>query len=130
MLLHEQLIADLDDVLSTDGEDVILRRVTASGGEIVVSAEVTCRASVSGLGRGYQAHQLGGNLTQQDFMVILSPTGIAAAAWSSGRPSGEDGSIPMRGNKIVIKGRQHNVEAAEGKYVNGNLVRIEVQARA
>lgn len=130
MLLHEQLIADLDAVLAVDGEDVTLQRTSATGGELVVAASVSVRAFVRGLGRGYQAHDLGGNLTQQDYILIMSPTEIIAAAWSSGRPAGEDTKIPMRGNKVLIKGRRHNVEAAEGIYVGGVLVRIEVQARA
>ncbi len=130
MNLPEQLIADLDATLATDGEDVILQRTSALNGEIVVDAAVTCRSKVSGLGRGYQAHLLAGNMTQQDYIVILSPTEITAAGWASGRPAGEDGRIPMRGNAVVIKGRKHNVEACEGIYVGGTLVRIEVQARA
>lgn len=130
MNLPEQLIADLDAALATDGEDVVLQRVGASGGEIVVQQAVTPRAFVRGLGRGYQAHQLGGNVTQQDYMVIMSPTEITEAGWTSGRPANEDGRIPIRNNKVVIKGRVHNVEAAEAIFVTGVLVRIEVQARA
>ena len=118
-----EYIADLNAELADGGEDVRLQRLTLAAGSVQIPFEVVCRAFV----RGYEPAELVAGITQQTSKVILSPTEIAQAQWTSGRPGNEDRRVPTKGNRIFIAGRARNVEAATGKYVAGVLVRIELQ---
>lgn len=120
-----EVIADLDASLDEDGEDIRLVRLTQGPNGTQIPFEVICRAFV----RGYDPDELSGAITQQDSKVILSPTQIIAAQWTSGRPANEDGRVPMKGNRVFIQGRARNVEAAVGKYLPTDLVRLELQVR-
>ena len=122
-------IASLDKSLLKDGEYVILQRMTSSAGVQSVAASVTCRAHVRSLGRGYAANELAGQTTQQDQIVILSPTEITAASWTSGRHADEDTRIPMNGNRVVIGGRATTVQSAQAIRMANTVVRIELQVR-
>lgn len=115
----------LDRHLARNGETITLQRLQFVAGVQTVAASVSCRAVV----RGYRPTELIGGITQQDSMVVLSPTEIIAAAWTSGRPAHEDTRVPQKGNRAVIAGRVRSVEAAVGIYVAGELVRIEMQVR-
>ena len=115
-----EAIADLDAHLASDGQDVILQRVT--GGTTVAQA-VTLRAFV----RGYQPDELVNGITQQDAKVILSPTGLAS--FNSGAASGLDVKVPIKGNRMVINGRTRAVEAGVGISMAGTLVRVEVAVK-
>jgi hypothetical protein len=118
-------LAMLDSQLAEHGETIVLRRLTLGPGGTQIPFSVNCLAFV----RGYEPEQLVGGITQQDSRVILSPTQIVAAGWTSGRGPTEDRRIPMKNNQAVVQGRAKNVEAAVGKYLNGELVRIEMQVR-
>lgn len=115
-----EAIADLDEHLDSDGQDVTLQRVT--GGTTVAQA-VTLRAFV----RGYQPDELVNGITQQDAKVILSPTGLAT--FNSDAATGLDVRVPIKGNKIVINGRTRSIEAGVGIYMAGTLVRAEVAVK-
>jgi hypothetical protein len=119
-----EMIADLDASLRRDGEDVVLQRLTLGPGGIHIPFTVICRAHV----RFYRLDELIGVIKENDQKVILSPTQIMAAGWTSGRPAHEDRRVPMPGNRIVIKGRPHRVELGSGLYPAGELVRIELVA--
>lgn len=118
-----ECIADLDASLATDGEQIVLQRMTLGPSGVQVAFSVNCIAFV----RGYEPSEMVGGITQQDSRVIISPTEIVAAGWTSGRPANEDRRVPMKGNRAIIKGKVRNVEAAVGKYVGGELVRIEMR---
>lgn len=122
-------IASLDRALLLDGEDVVLQRMTATAGTQTVAASVTCRGHVRSLGRGYAANELAGQTQQQDQIVILSPTEITAAGWTSGRHANEDTRIPMKGNRLVIGGRATTVQSAQPIRPANTLIRIELQVR-
>jgi hypothetical protein len=120
-----EIIADLDASLREDGEDIRLVRYTLGPGGTQIPFEVTCRAFV----RGYEPSELIGAITQQDSKVILSPTQIIAAQWTSGRTAPDDKRVPMVGNRVFIAGRARNIGAAVGKYVANELVRIELSVK-
>lgn len=112
----------LDEFLAEDGQDCVLQRI---GSGVTVDQAVTVRAFPRRLRR---VEQIGSNgITEQHSMVVLSPTQIIAANWTSGRPAYEDRRVPMKGNRIVIAGRVRNVEAAVGLYEGAELVRIELR---
>lgn len=117
-------LAALDEALADVGQTITLRRYT---GTQKIPFNVECRAVV----RGYQPEELVGGITQQDAMVILSPTEIEAKGWpgpnSSATPTNEDRRVPKKGDAAVINGKVRNVEAAAGIYVDNTLVRIEMR---
>lgn len=120
-----EVIADLDASLREDGEDIRLQRLALGPGGLQIPFEVTCRAFV----RGYQPQELVAGITQQDKKVILSPTQIVAASWTSGRSAHEDARVPMKGNRIILNSGPATVQAAAGLYVAGTLARLELQVR-
>jgi hypothetical protein len=123
-------IAELDRALQEDGENIVLRRVKGTSLATVQNVDVTCRAFV----RGYDPNELVGGISQQDVKVILSPTQIDAADWPADEADSTspiDERIPRknRGDRAVIAGRVHSVEAAKGILIDGILVRIDMQCR-
>lgn len=125
-----QEIADLDKHLALDGEDIVLRRVKGTTLATIQNVDVTCRAFV----RGFSPHELVGSITLQDRRVILSPTQIDEADWPADEADSTslvDPRIPRknRGDKCVIGGKVHAVEAAEGILIDGELVRINMVVR-
>lgn len=118
-----ECITDLNASLAADGEQIVLQRVTLGPAGALIRFSVDCRAFV----RGYEPSEMIGGITQQDSRVIISPTQIETAGWTSGRPADEDRRVPVKGNKAIIQGKERNVEAAVGKYVAGQLVRIEMR---
>lgn len=77
----------------------------------------------------------GGAAYQQGVTVIMSAVEIINAAadspstWPGSNPSGFPGDprIPAKGDKILIDGRSRNVNAAHPIYVNGDLVRVNLE---
>lgn len=122
----ETLIASLDRALAAAGETIILRRgVSAPFTDLTVPASV----------RRFRAEELTGGIMQGDVKVILSPTGLDAAAWlaaggsAGSAPFAADLRIPKIGDKVIAQGRSHRIENAMSFLVAGALVRIELQAR-
>jgi hypothetical protein len=121
-------IEALDRALRRSGQPVTLRKVTGTTSQTFT--DVVCQAMV----RGYSPQELiaGNGISQQDSMVILSPTQINNAAWPSAQSGTTDVRIPNknRGDQIQINGKWRIVQAGVGIYLPNNLlVRIEVQVR-
>lgn len=82
--------------------------------------------------RGYRPQELNEQIIQGDSRVILSPTQINQMQWPGGQPQTplNDIRIPKRNDKFTPElGREHNVEDAEGLYLDGVLVKLWVQVR-
>lgn len=118
------LIAALDGGLASVGQEITLQRLT---GTQLIPFSVKLQAIV----RGYTPEELVGGITQQDSMVILSPTEIDRKGWpgpnGSATPTNQDRRVPRKGDKAIINGKTRNVEAAVGIYVADVLVRIEMR---
>jgi len=120
--------SDLDAMLASFGQDVILRRITGTTNQ--VSVDCPCRALV----RGYQPKELAGGIIQGDTHVIISATDINRAQWPGGEPvtnppAVNDPRVPRAGDRIIIEGRSRGVVFADPIYINGELHRINVQVR-
>lgn len=120
--------SDLDQMLRSDGQEIILRRVV--GTTVQTSVDCTCMAFV----RGYRPDELVGAVIQGDSEVIISATDIIAAQWPGGEPVqsppvATDPRVPRKGDKVIIAGRVRNVEAAAPIYIANELHRINIQAR-
>jgi hypothetical protein len=111
------------------GQDIRLRRVMQGPGGAQIIYSVECRAFV----RGYHPDELVGGIIQGDSKVTLSAAEIAAQGWpgpnSSSTPTNQDRRVPRKGDDVVIEGRARNIENAIPFYLNGELVRIELNAR-
>lgn len=105
-------IAMLDRQLAAHGQDVIVRRYAAATGNPRPKTDVPARAFV----RAVKAEELIGSIAQTSSNVVLSPstTGLSAL-------------LPLRTeDKIVIAGRERNVQVVKPIEMAGTLVRIDV----
>ena len=124
----EAIIADLDAALEDTGEDVRLQRLTAGPSGTQIPFEVICRARVVGVG----TEKLIAGISQNQHDVVISPTEIIKKGWpgpaTSAAAAVMDRHIPVKGDRMFIKNVPCNVEIAHGKYVSGELVRINIRA--
>lgn len=122
-------VAMLDRQLAAHGEDIRLQWLTAGPSGAQIPVEVKCRAFV----RGYSPEQLIGGITQDQSQVTISPTEIIAQGWpgpalSNAAPE-QDRRIPRKDARVFIKDKPRNVEAAQGIYLGGELVRIDMRVK-
>ncbi len=110
MITPSEAITELDRVLDDTGETVILRRYTAPSGSPRPKTEATIPAFV----RPLEAEELAGNIDSTFSNVIISPTHVAAF-------------LPVvKGDKIVIDGKERNVEIPKRYKMRGVLVRMKL----
>ena len=115
MLTPEIVIAELDASLARTGQDVVLRRYTASAGNPRPKIDVPVRAFVRPVDDD-TVKNLVGNLATPYFEVITSPTGVQAV-------------LPLvRGDKIVIDGKERNIEMPKHIKFQDVLARIKIVA--
>lgn len=108
-------IARLDAALQRRGQALVLRRYTAPSGNPRPKTDVPVRGFVRPVD-ALAAKEFVGNLATSYFEVILSPTDAAAL-------------LPIvRGDKIVIDGKERNVETFGNITMNDALVRINITA--
>lgn len=115
----DQAIGALDRQLRQHGEDVILQRLVldGAGAQFAANQVDPCRAFV----RARTPQEL------QSFpgeppntQVTLSPTDLAQAMWPG---------IPAKDDRLLIQGRANNIEIVSPIYLDGVLVRINVECR-
>jgi hypothetical protein len=120
MNLPERAIAALDRALMRTGHDVTLRRLAAANAASGYH-DATVRAHV----RSLREDELLAGITQDDQLLIMSPTQIAAAAWPNGTSD-----IPRKGDKVIVSGTAvANVQFVKPIRLGGTLVRIEMRIR-
>lgn len=124
--ISDRAIADLDAALAEAGQFVTLRRVVSAGAAFA-NLDVRCRASV----RTYRLReeQIVAGVNQAVLLVTLSPAEIAAAQWPGGSIPNQavDPSIIRRNDKIVIDGRQRNIDAVVPISIDDEIVRYDLQ---
>jgi hypothetical protein len=118
----------LSSFLARYGQNVIVRRQV--GNDAQQATDATVRAVV----RGYEPQELAGGIQQGDSRVIISPVDLAAAHWPGGQPVGSppsplDAIVPRAGDRVVIAGRSRAIVMSAPIYVDGELVRIDMQVR-
>jgi hypothetical protein len=117
----EDMIAALDDSLASYGDDVILRRRGA------VMPDVACKAHVTSYRLRDTALVPSTMLAQEDLVIIMSPSEIAAAGWPGGSPSAFD-MLPRKGDKLVVRDKERNIEVCDPHRINGEVVRFDMRA--
>ncbi|UDF29385.1 UNVERIFIED_ORG: hypothetical protein LHK14_18005 [Roseateles sp. XES5] len=107
-----EAIAELDRSLAEAGEDVILRRYTAASGNPRPKIDILVRAFVRPVD-ALDVKELVGNLATPYFEVVVSPTGAGAI-------------LPLvRGDKILVEGRERNIELPRPVRLQNVLVRMK-----
>jgi hypothetical protein len=107
MMTAAQVIARLDEALQRTGENVIIRRYAGTGNQRP-KVELAARAFI----RPMEAEDLVGNIDSTFAKVILSPTGKTAL-------------LPLvKGDKIVVAGKERNVEIPKPIKFQNELARI------
>jgi hypothetical protein len=109
-LTPQRCLADLDRMLADRGNTITLRRKDGVGGFLTVD----CLA----VDLNYSDPQLAGNITQDAYNVILSPTPLTA--WTP--------PLPLNTDQVYVQGRWRAVEAVVTKMVRDVAVRIELRA--
>jgi hypothetical protein len=103
------LIANLDAALIEVGEIVTIRRYTAPTGNPRPSIDI---AGVLAAVRALKADELVGTIDQTWSRVVFSPTKLGPL-------------LPLRkSDKIIVQGRERNIELPQPIFVQGTLVRM------
>lgn len=117
-------------ISSTD----VYNMLASYGSKTVTITRAANGASVDVLAgfRQTTATDLGANgaIFQQSVTVIISAEEILSdGAWPGATPIGFPGDprIPARGDSISIEGRDRSIKASHPIYVNGNLVRVNIE---
>ncbi len=115
-----QAIAMLDRQLARHGEDIILQRLAtdiATGAQFALNQVDPCRAMV----RANEPQELSAMTGEApNTHVILSPTDLARAMFPG---------VPQKDDRLIIQGRNNNVEIVSPIYLAGQLVRINIECR-
>lgn len=124
--MNEDLIADLDDELREYGDDVILRRRIAGAPH-----DVGCKAKITSYRLRDTEFVPNTAITQEDLIVIMSPSEIAAAGWPGSVPF-EVSDMPIdslirKGDKLVVRGIERNVEVVDPQRPGGTVVRFDMR---
>lgn len=111
------MIARLDAALARRGEDIVLQRMlTDEAGMQTPTYQAACRASV----RGHRPQALDESEVPNT-KAVISPTGLTAALWPG---------LPQKDDRVIFQGdRSANVEQVAPIYVDGILVRIDIEFR-
>jgi hypothetical protein len=124
------MVGSLDSFLRTAGEDIILRRTIGA-----TNYDLTVRASVrsASLTRS-RNNQLVDGTTQDDKLLVMSPTEIKANNWPGvgsvpAAPFNVDIQIPRRGDKVIIAGALYRVEVVNSIKVQNEVVRIQIMTK-
>ena len=122
-------LALLDRLLEQPGEDIYLRRRV---GTTPNQTFVECR--IPAIVRPLTVEQLIGNITQQNFFLIISPTHINRQQWPGGvsPPSGGniiqsvDPRIPLTTDFVFLRGGMRAVQRVAPVFDAGDCIRIEM----
>lgn len=105
-----ELIADLDRALADAGSEIIIVRRYTSTVEPRTKTDVSVVAAV----RPLKANELVGSIDQTASRVVVSPTGLATL-------------LPLKkGDKVVVQGKERNIELPKPLAVQGTVVRIDL----
>jgi hypothetical protein len=122
------LLAQLDRKLAQRGELIYLRRTVGTINQSFVQCEIPA------IIRALTVEQLIGNITQQNFFIIVSPTHIVRQQWPGGKPppltggivAPTDPRIPNTTDSVYLRGMQKVVQRVAPVFDRGACIRIEL----
>jgi hypothetical protein len=110
--------------LSGDGEDVVISRIVDATTNPPTTVFATCRAFV----RDYRPEELMGGIVLGDSKVSLGGAALAKLMQVQ-PPGGVLMNVPRKNDKIVVRGRQRNIEGVAPIAIGGQIVRIDLLVR-
>jgi hypothetical protein len=121
------LLAQLDRRLARRGEQIYLRRTVGSSNQSFVQ----CR--IPALVRALTVEQLIGNITQQNYFIICSPTHINEQQWPGGKTPAATGGIiaptdprlPITTDTVFLRGASKAMVRVAPVFDRGECIRIE-----
>jgi hypothetical protein len=127
--MKNRLLAQLDRQIRLRGEPVTLSRFVGA------SPQSRVRATVRGIVKTFAAEQLIANITQTNYLVILSPTHLARKGWPGAQPATIPGGIvplvdpmlPTANDKITFRGGEKAIVQANAIYDGDDCVRLELK---
>lgn len=124
------LLAQLDRRLARRGETIYLRRTVGTTNQSYVQCELPA------IVRALTEQQLVGNVSQQQFFLIVSPTHILRQQWPGGKvpasalPGGiiapNDYRLPTNTDVVYIRGAQKAIQRVAPVFDRGECIRIEL----
>lgn len=124
------LLAQLDRRLAQRGELVDLRRISGTSNQTYVQ----CR--IPAIIDPMTVQQLIGGITQQNFLIIISPTHILLQQWPGGYTPPATGGIitsftdprlPRVNDKLFVRTAQKNIDQVAPIFDRGRCIRIELK---
>lgn len=123
------LLAQLDRRLKQRGEPIYLRRQVNAG---VANTYVQIR--MLGIVQALTVQQLIGGITQQNFVIITSPTEIYRQQWPGGKTPPATGSIiapsdfriPTTNDALFVRGAQRAIQRVAPVFDRGEMIRLEI----
>lgn len=123
-----QLLAQLNRRLARRGEDVFLRRTVGTSNRSYVEARIPA------IVRALTVEQLIGNITQQNFVIIVSPTHLLRQQWPGGKTPAATGGLieptdyrlPTTNDVLFLRGAQKAIQRVAPVFDSGECVRIEL----
>lgn len=122
------LLAQLDRRLARHGETIYLRRTVGTSNQSYVQCELLAVV------RALTVEQLVGGITQQNYLIITSPTEIIRQQWPGGKAPAAAGAIiaptdprmPITSDVVFVRGAQKAVQRVAPVFNGGECVRIEM----
>ena len=128
-----RLLSQLNRWLNRKGDTITLRRYFGTG-PTRTNTDLTLVAKVKGL----TEQQLIGNVAQQTFMVIMSPTPLIADGWPHvSSPAitpdqvvspSSSARLPTTTDKVVVRGKERAISRVVPVFQEGLCLRIELTA--
>jgi hypothetical protein len=123
-------LARLDRFLKRHGEPVWLQRQVGTAGAIT-----RVRVEIKAWVKSMMEDQMIASITQQNYMVIVSPTELFKAKWPGGQPpspdtfgiiDASDRRIPETTDAIYIRGKPRTIKNVQPVFDGGSCIRIEL----
>lgn len=110
------------------GEMIVLRRTVGAQNQSYVQCELVAKVNP------LTVQQLIGNISQQSFFIIISPTDIIKAQWPGGKVPAASGGIialsdpriPITSDVVYLRGSQKAVQRVVPIFDHGECVRLEL----
>ena len=123
-----QWLSTLDRWLVNRGEAIYLRRTTGTVNQSYVQCELLA------IVRPLTAEQLLGNITTQNFLLIVSPSDIIRQQWPGGKPppptgdiiSPVDPRIPVTTDEVYLRGAKRVIKRVAPIFECHTCIRIEI----
>lgn len=127
------MLAQLNRRLHRRGEWVYVRRNAGTGASNTSYVEAKVKAFIKAL----TVDELIAGITQQNFLVTISPTHLEEQQWPGGSVIAagfglipvRDSAFPRQNDKVILRGTTKNVERIVAVWDGDECIRIELAVK-